>query len=602
METTTRSTHTGMGAIPYSGGTAFRVWAPNAQGVHVAGTFNYWSKGTHPLVHEGDGYWFVDVPSAAPGDEYKFVVTTAAGDDLWQIDPHARDVTSSVGNGIIVDPAFDWESDHFGMPPWNEMIIYELHIGTFRDHPGGPPGTFESASRHLPYLKELGVNGVQIMPPMEFAGGISWGYNPAHLFAIEDDYGGPNALKKFVKAAHAQGIAVLFDAVYNHFGPSDLDLWRFDGWGKDDKGGIYFYNDWRSTTPWGDTRPDYGRSEVRQFIRDNALMWLEEARVDGLRWDATAYIRNVYGNNNDPAHDVGNGWRLMQRINNEIDRRQPWKISIAEDLRDNSWITKDTGAGGAGFDAQWDSRFVHPVREAIITQSDHDRNMYAVRDAIYHRYNGDAFQRVIYTESHDEVANGKARIPEEIWPGNADSWYSKKRSTAGAALVFTSPGIPMVFQGQAFLEDKWFDDQDPLDWSKTGKYAGIVQMYKDMIRLRRNWYNYTRGLRGQHVHVHHVNNGDKVLAFHRWDHGGAHDDVVVVVNLANRAYQSYNLGFPRSGVWKVRFNSDWSGYDPRFGNHHSYDTVANAGPRDDMPCNANVGIGPYSVIILSQDA
>ncbi len=136
----------------------------------------------------------------------------------------------------------------------------------------------------LPYLCDLGVNAVEIMPPMEFAGGYSWGYNPANLFAIEREYGGPSGFKAFVAAAHAQGIAVIFDVVYNHFGPSDLDLWQFDGWSENGKGGVYFYNDGRSWTPWGDTRPDYGRSEVRQFIRDNALLWLERYRVDGLRW------------------------------------------------------------------------------------------------------------------------------------------------------------------------------------------------------------------------------------------------------------------------------------------------------------------------------
>jgi 1,4-alpha-glucan branching enzyme len=227
--------------------------------------------------------------------------------------------------------------------------------------------------------------------------------------------------------------------------------------------------------------------------------------------------------------------------------------------------------------------------------------MVAVHDAIYHRYNADAFERVIYTESHDEVANGKARVPEEIWPGNAESWASKKRSTLGAALVFASPGIPMIFQGQEFLEDEWFHDQDPIDWSKKDRHSGILQMYRDLIRLRRNWYGCTRGLCGQHVHVHHVNDRDKVIAFHRWEHGSARDSVIVVVNMANRGYDSYNVGFPREGFWRVRFNSDWSGYDPGFGNHSSYDTVANWGARDQMPCNGNVGIGPYSVIILSQD-
>ena len=176
-----------------------------------------------------------------------------------------------------------------------------------------------------------------------------------------------------------------------------------------------------------------------------------------------------------------------------------------------------------------------------------------------HGYNGDAIQRVIYTESHDEVANGHARVPEEIWPGNAGSWFSRKRSTLGAALVFTAPGIPMIFQGQEFLEDKYFRDNVPLDWSKLKTYAGIQLLYRDLIRLRRNWFNQTRGLRGQQLNVHHVNNADKVIGFHRWENGGPGDDVVVVANFANRSYDSYALGFPRAGQWRVRFNSDWQG-------------------------------------------
>ncbi|MGH7491323.1 MAG: alpha-amylase family glycosyl hydrolase [bacterium] len=589
-----------MGSIPYPGGTAFRVWAPFAESVFVTGTFNRWSETSHPLAAEGNGYWSVDVPEAKAGDEYKYVILNGTN-KLKRIDPYAKDVTSSVGNAIIVDPAFDWVRDNYRNPAWEEMVIYEMHIGTFNDQPGGTPGNLSGAMSRLPYLNQLGINVIQVLPPAEFAGAFSWGYNPAHIFAIESDYGGPQALKEFVQAAHRHGIAVIFDVVYNHLGPSDLDLWQFDGWSENGKGGIYFYNDLRSHTPWGDTRPDYGRLEVRQYLRDNALMWLEEYRIDGLRWDATAYIRNVYGNNDDPAGDIPEGWELMRWINSEINARQPWKISIAEDLRNNEWITKDTQADGAGFDAQWDAAFVHPIRAAIISSDDDSRNMYAVRDAIYHRFNTNPFQRVIYTESHDEVANGKARVPHEISPDNPASYYSKKRSTLGAALVFASPGIPMIFQGQEFLEDEWFRDTDPIDWNKKEKHRGILNLYSDLIRLRRNWHNNTRGLCGPHVHVHHVNNTDKVIAFHRWKEGGAEDDVIVVANMANQAYDNYNLGFPEGGLWKVRFNSDWIGYDAEFGNHFSAHSLAHLGSRDGMLYNGNIGIGPYSVIILSQD-
>jgi len=158
----------------------------------------------------------------------------------------------------------------------------------------------------------------------------------------------------------------------------------------------------------------------------------------------------------------------------------------------------------------------------------------------------------------------------------------------------------MIFQGQEMVEDGWFSDGDPLDWSKASTYSGIVTMYRDLIRLRRNWYNNTRGLRGEHVNVHHVNHGAKVIAFHRWQDGGPGDDVVVLANLSATTFTSYTVGMPRWGMWRVRFNSDWSGYASDFGNTLTVDTDANGAPRDGMGQSANVTIGPYSVVILSQ--
>jgi 1,4-alpha-glucan branching enzyme len=593
------STTPGMGAIPYDGGTSFRVWAPFAVSVWLAGTFNEWADDTTPLASEGNGYWSVDVDGAGPGDRYKYVIRDRSR-GLWRIDPYARDVTHSAGETIVTLPRFEWPDDGFQTPPWNELVIYELHVGTFNMRPGGRPGSFRSVIRKLDHLKELGVNAIELMPSKEFATDFSWGYNPAHLFAIESAYGGPRGLKRLVRSAHARGIAVFFDTVYNHFGPSDLDLWQFDGWSENEKGGIYFYNDHRSWTEWGDTRPDYGRAEVRQFIRDNALYWLEDFRLDGLRWDATAKIRNVYGGT-DPAHDLADGWNLMRWINDEIDSRQPWKLQIAEDLRNDEGITRPTAEGGAGFDTQWDSEFVHPVRAALIAPNDEARDMAAVARAIEHRYGGDAFRRVVYTESHDEVANGRTRVPTEIWPDNPTSWASRKRSTLGAALVLTSPGIPMLFQGQEFLEERWFHDEHALDWNRAEEFVGILSLHRDLIRLRRNWFDHTRGLRGQHVNVFHVNDVDKVIAFHRWDRGGPRDDVVVVANFANRAYDGYEVGFPRGGRWRVRHNSDWWGYGEDFGNQVSHDPLAVEQGRHGLPFRADVGLGPYTAVILSQD-
>ncbi len=593
------SIHPGMGAIPNDGGVSFRVWAPNADAVFVTGSFCGWDEECYPLALDGDGYWSTDVPDAKPGDEYKFVLDTPSG-RLHRNDPYARLVTSSVGNSVIYDDAaYDWQGDAFQMPAWNDVVIYELHVGTFNDQNPDGPGNLRSAIEKLDYVRDLGASAVSVMPLAEFAGDFSWGYNPAFPFAVEGAYGGPDALKEFVREAHARGLAVLVDVVYNHFGPSDLDLWQFDGWSENDKGGIYFYNDHRAETPWGETRPDYGRREVRQFIRDNALMWIESFHADGLRWDGTIFIRHkdfflTEGN------ALPDGWTLMQDVNREIQQKHPGKLCIAEDLQRYDAVCVSIDDGGAGFGAQWDAAFVHPVRAALEQMNDADRSMQEVAQAIGHVYCGDPFNRVIYTESHDEVANGRQRLPESIHQGDARSWESQKRSTLGAALVFTSPGIPMIFQGQAMLEGEWFRDTEPLNWERLGEVPGIHQLYRDLAHLRRNLRGTTRGLKGAHVDLFHVNDTAKIIAFRRWMEGGENDETIAVFNFANVAYDAYRIGLPAEGIWRVRFNSDWDGYSSAFGNHRSVDSTAEVQPQDGYSYSGSVSLGPYTAVLLSR--
>jgi 1,4-alpha-glucan branching enzyme len=599
---------TGMGAVSHGSGTTFYVWAPFACSVSVAGDFNDWSDTSHPLMEASGGYWSCKVPEAMPGQRYKLVIRNPSLDNpLWRVDPYARKVirrdSDGVASAVIHNPDFNWDGDRFQMPPWNELIIYELHVGTYNDLPGGMPGHLGKVIEELPYLKELGINAIELMPLVEFNDVWSWGYNPSNPFAVEDAYGDPRDLKSLVKRAHQLGMAVILDVVFNHFGPDQLDMWQFDGWSQFGKGGIYFYNDWRSTTPWGETRPDFGRGEVRRFIRDNALFWLNEYHMDGLRFDSVVNIRNAHGDGNNPGADIPEGWSLLQWLNNEISARQPRKIRIAEDLQRNDWVTKPTDQDGAGFNSQWDSVFVHAIRNAVITTWDIDRNMYQIRDAICHRHNGDAFQRVIYIESHDEAAEGNhgRRLTDAIKPGDAEGYHAQKRATVAAALLLTSPGIPMLFQGQEVLDYEAFHDQRPIRWyERMQAHSGIQKMYRDLIRLRRNWFNTTAGLRGQHVNVFHVNNADKVIAFHRWENGGLGDDVIIVVNFADCTYGSYTIGLPRFGEWKVRFNSDWRGYSPLFRNQPGYDTAAHHGGCDGLPFRGNIGIGPYACLILSQ--
>jgi len=587
----------GMGAMLHSQGVAFRLWAPHAQRVSVIGSFNNWDAAVHPMKAEKNGNWYADVAEAHAGDQYRFHLVTPDG-EFKRIDPYAHEVTNSLGNAIVHDPSFDWQEDDFHLPPWNELVIYELHVGTFNDQEDSTqPGEFSSVAARLGHLKKLGVNAIQIMPIGEFAGERSWGYNPSHIFSVDSDYGGALAFKQFVKRAHQEGMAVILDVVYNHLGPTDLDLWQFDGWSENNRGGIYFYNDNRAHTPWGETRPDYGRGEVRQYLLDNVLMWFEEYRVDGLRFDCTQFIRSVDGSS---AQELPEGWSLLQWINSQVIEKYAGRITIAEDLQNNEWLTKDVGAGGAGFSAQWDARFVHPIRAAVITPQDQQRSLVAISDAISYRYNDDAFDRVIYSESHDEVANGKARVPQEISPDDPKGWYARKRSTLAAAMVFTAPGLPMLFQGQEFLEGGWFRDTVPVDWDQRDEFHGIVRLYRDLIRLRLNREGWTRGLCGQSTQVYHLNDERKIIAFHRWDKGGPADDVVVVASFFHEAQTGHVIGFPAAGIWKLRFNSDWQGYSDDFGNHPSTDALAEPGARDGLPCQAAIAIGPYSVLIFSQ--
>lgn len=586
--------HEGMGALVHPEGVAFRLWAPNAQAVWVVGDFNKWAPDSNPCQAEEGGNWYTDVPEARPGQEYKFRLLTAAGDELMRNDPYAREMTNSAGNGIIHDPAFDWGEDSFTLSSANELVIYELHIGTFNE------GTFQSAIKRLDHLVRLGVNAIEVMPAAEFAGEISWGYNPAQIFAVESTYGGSKGLKEFVKQAHQRGLGIIMDVVYNHFGPSDLDLWRFDGWYEGEGGGIYFYNDWRAETPWGATRPDYGRPEVRRFIRDNAMMWLEEYRIDGLRFDATLYIRRVRLDE-DPTADLPEGWDMVQALNGEVRGRFPTKILIAEDNQDHAALTASIEAGGGGFHCQWDARFVHPVRAALIAPTDEARSMADLAAALQASFNGDPFQSVIYTESHDEVANGKQRIPSEIKADEPDAWFARKRSILGGVLVMTTPAIPMIFQGQEFLASGWFQDTEPLDWHLREDYRGVLLLYRDLIRLRRNLLGTTAGLSGAHVAMFRVDDPANVLAFHRWKEGGPRDSVVVIANFANEAKPNFRLGFPAPGRWSLRFNSDSSRYGDDFATLPVEAVETDPMEWDGQPQSAEVNIPPYSALIFSQE-
>jgi len=580
------------------GGATFRVWAPNATAVSVSLRTSFNSVAMTGLP---GGYWHADVPGVGPGEHYQYSIRTAGVLLNPRVDPYAREINGPHGDrqAVVYDEgAFDWGASDHSHSSLSDLVIYEMHVGTFNELPGQQVGNLDDAVAKLPYLAHLGCNAVELLPPSEFGGKLSWGYNPTDPFAVETSYGGPNALKRFVRSAHELGIGVIIDVVYNHMGTVDNDLWAFDGT-IPPPGGIWFYPGERGATPWG-SRPDYGRPEVRQYFVDNALAWLEDYRADGLRLDGTAWIRSVDGSAVG-AQNLSDGWSLLQSINNEVNSRHPEKIRIAEDMRNNVQIVTSTADGGAGFNSQWDPDFVHVVRGVLVQVRDEDRDMNTIRDVLERRYGDDAFGRVVFTESHDADSNGGTRVPAEIDPAQPDSVFAKKRSVLGAVLAFTAPGVPMIFQGQEFLEAHWFDSGFPVDWSNASRYPGILNVYRDLIRLRRNVLNTTKGLQGQGLEIHHVNNADRLIGYRRWANGGPLDETVVLLNFANRAFDRYTIGVPREGLWRIRLNTDWSGYDQAYGNQLSLDSVAGGMPYDGLPFSIQIGIGAYAALIVSQD-
>ena len=590
--------NSGMGAVVGEHGVTFRVWVPNANSVFVMGSFNGWKDDEFPLEHEYDGYWAVHLDAAIEGAEYKYIIHN--GDyKIIKNDPYARKMTNSVGNSIVIDLRKDWEDHQFQIPSFNELVIYEMHIGTFNREgkEEGQAGDFYTAVQKLDYIKELGINAIEVMPVMEFAGDNSWGYNPAHPFAVESAYGGPDGLKYFIHEAHIRGIAVILDVVYNHFGPSDIDLWQFDGWQENDLGGIYFYNDYRANTPWGENRPDYGRKEVRNYLRDNAMMWLDDYQCDGLRFDATAVIRYLDSENSNNKAELEDGYNFLQELNGEIRDVFPHKILIAEDLKADPVVTSPVMLNGLGFHSQWGLGFANQIKRVLLEIEDQHRNLQLVVESLFFAFNNDVFQRIIFTESHDEVANGSSRLPEEIQPGEADGEYAKKKSTLGAITLMTAPGIPMLFQGQEFISHGYFQDTEGLDWGRQSVYNGISNMYRDLIGMRNGRDEEMVGLTGHLTETLHFNQETLVLVYSRIHADHRDHPVIIVLNFSNQTYQNYKFGMPVGGQWRVKFNSGWQGYDEDFSGTE-ITSVSAKGPFEGKPHSVLLDIPSFGGIIL----
>lgn len=532
-------------------GTTFRVWAPNAQTVSVVGSFNNWRpKADEMTIDKETGIWTAEVTRAKLGDEYMFMING----DLERRDPRGRQLSAD-GKSVIVDPFdFDWEDTTPPATKLEDLVIYQLHPGTFHDPaPGdGKMATLRDAVGKLDHLKELGVNCVLLMPVSEFGGNHSWGYNPTDPYAVERAYGGPDALREFVREAHRRGIAVHIDVVHNHYDNVDVHLKQFDGYGGgDNRNGIYFYEDEeRGMTPWG-PRPDFGRREVRDYIMDNIRMLFDEYRVDGLRWDSVANIAAY----NDRASANPEGEKLIDEVSKMIRTEYPGKISIAEDA-----------VGDERFDGSWDYGFHHAGTDGelgIVPQLVRPPGQTDVRDIAARLQSDLGFARVVYTENHDETGrlNGKRRILTEVDEEEPHSLTARRKHALAGVITLTAPGVPLVFMGQELREDAEFHDSNPLDWERGEVSEGSTRLFRDLIRLRRNLGGRGAALQDTRIHILKDDPEKQFLAYRRYLPGRAEDDIVVLINFSPEPIEDLPFVFPRPARWQMLVNTD----DPQYG-------------------------------------
>jgi 1,4-alpha-glucan branching enzyme len=573
--------HAPVGATLATGGAVFKVWAPGATTCYVRGDFNGWGL-THSMTRVGE-HFIKFVSGAGQGDNYKYYFNPGA---IWKSDARARAFNSANNqNSILENPfGYSWQEDDFQTPLFEEMIVYQLHLGTFagRNDPFGgvthPSGYAEVAAR-VSHLVDLGINAVMLNPVNEFPGDHSAGYNPISMWAPEWAYGSADELKNMVDVLHQNGIAVILDIIWNHFSFDDNYLWYYDGT-------QFYFDDPAVETPWG-SQADMDRDGVRDYFLHSALHWLEEYRLDGFRMDATSYMTLQAG-----------GWSLMQEFNDLIDNRFADKIVIAEQLPDDDWVTRPTSIGGAGFDTQYFDYFTDSMRQEIFDAAMGDPEMWRIRDIIDGGGTYLSGLRVFnYIELHDEAwpSSGGQRIVKSIDTTSPhDDIYARGRVKLGQGVTTLAPGIPAFLMGLDWLEDTDFgtDAGNRIDWSKKTTYADHFLFFKHLHGLRKNEAFFANA---NHT-VYHLNESGNVIGFRRWS---GDDDFVVLANFSNTDYSSYRIGIPQSGDWWEPLNSQ----DPLYGgtgtvNGGTLTTEAIA--RDGFDQSFVIHLSPMALVVLQK--
>jgi 1,4-alpha-glucan branching enzyme len=587
---------TPLGADLIGGGVTLRFWAPGAERVHVAfgGVSGYQPRPADELVQDpATGHWTGFFPGVGAGAKYRFLVqgTRKTG---FKRDPRAHELEFSGYpdcDAVVVDhDSYPWHDDGFRTPDFADLVVYQFHIGVFhavddegRDRRLKRVAKLLDAVQQVPYLAELGVNAVQPLPVVEFQGEWSLGYNGTDLFSPEMDYcvppaelppylekvnallagrgaaaltvadlaGQVNQLKAFIDICHLYGIAVLIDVVYNHAG-GGLDEQSIDhvDLSADPQHNPYFSrHEWAGGLVFAFDRPD-----VRRYLIDNARLFLDRYHADGLRFDEVSVI------------DRCGGWFFGQELTEELRRLKPGAVTIAEYWGDHRWLAVQRPPAGMGFAIGYSDRLRDAVRASVAEAAGGATaavQLGRVADGLRQGWGLEhGWQAYQCLENHDLVLDAddhrEPRIARLADSTDPRSWYARSRARVATGLLLTAPGVPMLFMGEEFLEDKlWSDNPDRGDrliwWDGAfgaDRHMGdFLRFTRDLIHLRRR----LPALRADPVVVWQP--AERVLACQRWVPGVGRD-VVVVVSLSESTFGRFPLGLPQPGRWHEVFNSD----------------------------------------------
>ncbi len=648
----TPSTPLGTRPLP-GGGATFRVWAPRATDVYLNGSFG--SKtyaGTDPnarLTKDASGYWAGFESEAKTGDEYSFYVVNAT--EGHKRDPYARQLMEAGfpdSSSIVCDPdAYPWHDDGFQTPDFSNLIIYQIHIGTYAISRPGVASNFLDVVGKFPYLQALGINMLQPMPVDEQEANPNMGYSGADLFSPDFPYictddallsnylatinsllnsknqpnlqladirPGPNQLKVLVDLCHLHGIAVALDVVYNHAGGFSvnnslddnclyyMDRTRNVGNNNDS---LYFTDQDRGT---GGLSFALWNRPVAKLLVDNARTFLVEYHVDGFRYDEISTLLSC---------NQGSGWDFCREITSSNRGTKPrvlqnaefWPGSQSNIPNSQTPIVQSASTGGAGFDVVQADALRCALRDAVAAAANGASasvSMTAIANALYPPGFDHAWRAVTCIENHDLVFNSRQpRIPALADGSDHRSWYARSRTRAAMSILLTAPGIPQLFMGQEFFEDKQWDTLPggPLLLSWDGVEKGLdrtmvnhLRFTQDLIRLR--WLN--PALRGENVRPFLFNDFDRVLAFHRWLEGTG-QDIIVVASLAEQTRWVYTIGFPFAGFWKEIFNSDvYDNWVNPLVAGNGFGVTANREAVQGFPVSASVVIPANGVVVFAR--